>query len=439
MGKHLKKQKKQTVVELKGNRVVIRYKSKRWPTGYTLHSERKTQIAQQFSNGRLRVAWNKEQYEEANLSILKKKQRIDKLITEAYEKNVEEVTYVESYLVDRNKKLKKLSITKNSLLTNSFNEYVEAKSTSKKITEERSLERYSSELSRLKSYKPKAKIGEIDIAWVEAFTEFLATPKKETRQVYDKRKGSTYSVTKTVSQSDTTIIRFLKDLKSFFRYIEKYSEYKQLPIDDVQEYIEILSSKKTSQDEIVALTREQWEDYKNYTPNPHNPAEIKTYDAFKFSILTGLRWSDLTRLEDIHVVRGKIKMHAEKTNAYFEVPLNLEAEAIFNKYGRSFVGAFSNNQQQNQNLRKILMKLTTFQHEVQKTTFKLGKPIRETIKAYEQITFHSSRRTFASFCVRHGCTLDQIQLFLGWTDIRTLRRYLSAFSIENTADDLPSF
>jgi site-specific recombinase XerD len=121
------------------------------------------------------------------------------------------------------------------------------------------------------------------------------------------------------------------------------------------------------------------------------------------------------------------------------VPLKLEAEAIFNKYGRSFVGKFSQNQQQNQNLRKILAKLSSLQHNVQKTTFKLGKPIRDTIQAYEQITFHSSRRTFASFCVRHGCTLDQIQLFLGWTDIRTLKRYLSTFSRANTPDDLPNF
>ncbi|MDW3210274.1 MAG: tyrosine-type recombinase/integrase [Reichenbachiella sp.] len=434
-----KRTKKQTEIELKGNRIVIRYKSKRWATGYTLHSERKTQIAQQFSNGRLKAPWNREQFEEANLSILKKKQRIDKLITQAYEKNVDEITYVETYLQDKNDRLKQLSITKNTLLVDAYSEYLhEVKAKSKKITTERSIERYFSELSRLKSFRPKATLGEIDIFWIEEFTEFLATPKEETKEVYDKRKGSTFSVTKTVSQSDTTIIRFLKDLKSFFRHIQKYSEL-SLPIDDIQEYIEVLSSKKPSQDAIIALTQEQWEEYKNYTPNPHNPAEIKTYDAFKFSVLTGLRWSDLTRLEDVHVKDGRIKMHAEKTNAYFEVPLKPEAEEIFNKYGRSFVGAFSQNQQQNKNLKKILTKLPSLQHEIQKTTFKLGKPIRKTIQAYEQVTFHSSRRTFASFCVRHGCTLDQIQLFLGWTDIRTLRRYLSTFSRENTYDDLPNF
>lgn len=434
-----KRTKKQTEIELKGNRIVIRYKSKRWATGYTLHSEKKTVQEQQFSNGRLKSAWNRDQFEKANLSILKKKQEIDNLITQAYEKNVDEITYVETYLNDKNDRLKELSITKNTLLVDAFSEYLyEVKAKSKKITEEKSLERYFSELRRLESYKPKTILGDIDIWWVEEFTEYLAIPKKETREVYDKRKGTSYSVTKTVSQSDTTIIRFLKDLKSFFKHVQKYAELK-LPIDEIQEYIEVLASKKPSQDEIIALTLDQWEDYKNFTPNPHNPAEIKTYDAFKFSVLTGVRWSDLNRLEDIHVVDGKIKMHAEKTNAYFEVPLKPEAEAIFDKYGRSFVGMFSMNQQQNKNLRKILMNLPSLQHKVQKTTFKLGKPIRETIKAYEQITFHSSRRTFASFCVRHGCTLDQIQLFLGWTDIRTLRRYLSTFSRDNTPDDLPSF
>ncbi|MEP1782130.1 tyrosine-type recombinase/integrase [Reichenbachiella sp.] len=434
-----KRAKKQTEIELKGNRIVIRYKAKRWATGYTLHSERKTVQEQQFSNGRLKAAWNREQFERANLSILKKKQQIDNLITEAYEKNVDEITYVETYLEDKNDKLRQLSITKNTLLIDAFSEFIEFKARSKKISEPRSLERCYAELNRLKIYDPKAKLSEIDIYWIEEFTEFLATPKEETRQVYDKRKDSTYTVTKTHCQSDTTIIRFLKDLKSFFRHIQKYSEFKKLPIDDIQEYIEVLSSKKPSQDEIIALTQEQWEDFKSYTPNPHNPAEIKTYDAFKFSLLTGMRWSDLTRLEDSHVVDGKIKMHAEKTNAYFEVPLKPEAEDIFNKYGRSFVDKFSMNQQQNKNLKKILMKLSSLQHDIQKTTFRLGKPIREKIKAYEPVTFHSSRRTFASFCVRHGCTLDQIQLFLGWTDIRTLKRYLSTFARENTHDDLPNF
>ncbi|NQZ77954.1 MAG: tyrosine-type recombinase/integrase, partial [Ekhidna sp.] len=199
------------------------------------------------------------------------------------------------------------------------------------------------------------------------------------------------------------------------------------------------SSKRPSKEEIVALTIDQWKDYKNYTPNPYNPAEIRTYDAFKFCVLTGLRWSDFNRLEDFHIIDGRIKMHAEKTNVYFEVPLSSEAEAIFNKYGRSFVGVFPLNQQQNKNLKKILMKLPSLQHKVEKTTYRLGKPIRKTILAYERITFHSSRRTFASFCVRHGCTLDQIQLFLGWTDIRTLRKYLSTFSRNNTPDDLPNF
>ncbi len=431
--------KKQTSIELKGNRIVIRYKSKRWSTGYTLHSERKTQIAQQFSNGRLKAAWNREEFEQANLSIQKKKQEIDNLITEAFEKNVDEITYVEAYLEDKNDQLEQLSITKNTLLLEAFEKYIkEVKVKSRKITEERSIERYFAELNRLKRFKPKAKLGQINIRWIEDFTEFLATPKEETQEIYDKRKGSTYSVTKVVSQTDATIIRFLKDLKSFFRYIKKYSEV-SLPIDDVQEYIEILSSKKPSQDQIIALSEKQWEEYKNYIPNPHKPAEISTYDAFKFSVLTGMRWSDFTRLEDIHVIDGRVKMHAEKTNAYFEVPLKPEAEEIFNKYGRSFVGRFSTNQQQNKNLRKILMKLPSFQHDVLKTVFRLGKPVKEKIKAYEQFTFHSSRRTFASFCVRHGCTLDQIQLFLGWTDIRTLRRYLSAFSRENTPDDLPNF
>ena len=431
--------KKQTSVELKGNRIVIRYKSKRWSTGYTLHSEKKAQIAQQFSNGRLKAAWNREAFEEANLSIQKKKQEIDKLITEAYEKNVDEITYVKAYLEDKNDQLKQLSITKNTLLVEAYEDYInEVKVNSKKITAKRSIDRYFSELNRLKRYKPKAKLGQINIRWIEEFTQFLATPKEETQTVYDKRRDCTYTATKVISQTDATIIRVLKDLKSFFRHIKKHSEI-SLPIDDVQEYIEILSSKKPSQNEIVALNEIQWKAYKNYVPNPHNPAEVKTYDAYKFCVFTGIRWSDFIRLEDVHVINGKIKMHAEKTNVYFEVPLKPEAEEIFNKYGRSFVKQFSKNQQQNKNLRKILMKLPGFQHDVQKTVFRLGKPVRKKIKAYEQFTFHSSRSTFASFCVRHKCTLDQIQLFLGWTDIRTLKRYLSTFSRENTADDLPDF
>ena len=112
--------KKQTSIELKGNRIVIRYKSKRWSTGYTLHSERKTQIAQQFSNGRLKAAWNREEFEQANFSIQKKKQEIDNLITEAFEKNVDEITYVEAYLEDKNDQLEQLSITKNTLLVEAF-------------------------------------------------------------------------------------------------------------------------------------------------------------------------------------------------------------------------------------------------------------------------------------------------------------------------------
>ncbi|NQZ77298.1 MAG: phage integrase SAM-like domain-containing protein, partial [Ekhidna sp.] len=233
--------KKQSSIELKGNRIVIRYKSKRWATGYTLHSKRKTVQDQQFSNGRLKAAWNREQFEEANLSLLKRKQFIDSLITEAYEKNVDEVSYVEAFLDDTNKQLKELAITKNTLVTKAFHDYLqEVKANSKKITEAKAMDRYRSKLKRLENFSPKAKMGEIDIKWVVSLCEYLASPKTETTEIHDKRKGTSFYMTKTISQTDSTITRFLKDLKSFFRYIEKISDLK-LPVEDTQEYIEALS------------------------------------------------------------------------------------------------------------------------------------------------------------------------------------------------------
>ena len=429
---------KQTHIELKGNRVVIRYGSKRWATGYTLSNT--IPYDKQFANEKLLSVWDRNSYKDANNAISHRKQYIDKLLLEVYAKQIDPITYLNAHFSEANIKTANLATARERLVVDAFREYItNVKEKSRKTIKPVSIAPYYTKLHLLEQFDPSRKLGEITMDWVFKLCDYIASDRDYIKTIDDKKKKAPYQLAYKTSMQDASIIRFLKDLKSFLVEEQKTYSHFSFPIEEIEEYINTLRSKQSGHEEIIAMNREQWEEFLALEPTLKKRWEKNTYYLYKLCVYTGLRWSDLMRLDSSYIRQNIIKMRTQKTNTYIEVPLVQEAIKILERYNYVISSNLISNGRQNVHLRNLLKRLPSFQGDTQKTIFKLGKPIRSTVKLYELFTWHSSRRTFVSFCVRNGNTIDQIKLFLGWKTTETILHYMSVFSEKNTHKDLPSF
>ncbi len=423
----------QAKVQIRDNKyVVIYYRNQRFKTGISIENPN------EFSKGKLTAKYSgPEDYKELNTLLNQQLLFVNNLISEARVKRVDSLEYINAHLAIEERKLKKLRVTNNTSLPEAFEQYILVKKNkSKHIKKERSFNRYKSELSRLKDYHAvcPTKLSDIDDGWVFDFTRWLATPQKKTFQIYDKKKERTYTATKTISQTNSTIKRFLQDIITFLNFLQVGEPGLVFPISEMTDHMNELKSPKNDPETVVALSPKQLEAYTAYQPRDEKYEQL-TYDLYLFCVHTGLRYSDATTLYDIYVAEGvTIQMRAAKTRGRFAVKMNPTALRIYEKYGRDFRDKFPCNQQVNKNLRNILKRIPEFNEITKSYKFILGDLIMTPVEAHKVIKFHSSRRTFVSNVIKKGATFAHIQKYTGWTDLRTLKSYLDIFGQKDNDD-----
>lgn len=117
-------------------------------------------------------------------------------------------------------------------------------------------------------------------------------------------------------------------------------------------------------------------------------------------------------------------MPATKTGHKFWVKMNPNALKIFKKYNNDFRDKFPTVQRLSINLRKILREIPEFQHNDIKRIYCLEEIEELPVKNYEKFTFHSSRRTFVTNCLRTRPDIELVRKMTGWSDMRQLEAYL---------------
>lgn len=136
--------------------------------------------------------------------------------------------------------------------------------------------------------------------------------------------------------------------------------------------------------------------------------EDKVRDAFLVGCYTGLRFSDVVTLRDEHIKDGWLTKKMVKTGFLVDVPV-----------GELFGG-------------KMLTMLEKYEGSVSRLTKNLGanasvnkvlRGILDRIDADKQITFHSSRHTFATLLGQSGVQLTTIQKLLGHQKLQTTQIY----------------
>jgi hypothetical protein len=196
---------------------------------------------------------------------------------------------------------------------------------------------------------------------------------------------------------------------------------------------------RTSTDFVVLEEKELRKLYYEYKPSNKEYDEIK--DAFIFGCTTGLRYSDLKRLEpgnfhitrdpltneiDENAARSVIKTSIQKTEDYIDIPINhfisemiekysiLESKQIpFTKYS---IHTFNK-------LIKIVIKEAGIDSMVKVSKKRAGEFVSVSKPKYEFVSSHTMRRTFISLLSTITETTN-IQAVSGHKDIKVLTGYI---------------
>ena len=135
--------------------------------------------------------------------------------------------------------------------------------------------------------------------------------------------------------------------------------------------------------------------------------EAMVRDAFLFCCYTGLRFSDFISLRSHHIADGWIKKPMVKTGFTVEIPYRRlfqgKAQDIIDRYHT--IEGLSMNMPSNALTNVTIRKLMTLIHQE------------------GNITFHSSRHTFATLLSQQGVSLDAIQQMLGHRSAQTTQIY----------------
>lgn len=172
----------------------------------------------------------------------------------------------------------------------------------------------------------------------------------------------------------------------------------------------------------ISLTEKQWMRIEKQLEEVElTPQEREVLDAFRFSCVTGLRFSDLKQVNVRNVIiinRAKwLVMRMQKTKNEIRLPLELLfggiAWEILEKRKQSPAFNLPDNKQTNLLLRQALRKIGIEEH----------------------VTFHCARHTMATLLLGRGIPITTIQSLLGHSSIRTTQIY-SAVTDRTIANDL---
>jgi integrase len=228
---------------------------------------------------------------------------------------------------------------------------------------------------------------------------------------------------------NSTINKRLLCFKTFLR--EQHAE-------GVNKYIEFLTFKTglTGVSKQLKLIPTEKEFHRLCNETITNPRWDRARDLYVIGCATGLRYSDLIRLNESNIIPiGKykyIETNIEKTEEEEHmIPLNAVAEKFINKQ-------FQQHKEKNAIRYISNWKLNKFLHElfadlgftnIVKPPKKYGTETkRDPVLRSKAMCFHSSRRFFISLCVnslKHRVSLGATMEWSGHKNLKTVQRYIN--------------
>jgi integrase len=216
---------------------------------------------------------------------------------------------------------------------------------------------------------------------------------------------------------NNTVGKFIKALKFFMNYatdlgINKNLEFKKFKI--FQEEVDLIYHPN---DELLTLL---------YLPI-ENETLNNVRENYCFACLTGLRFSDINKLQNRNIEDGIIKLWTVKTKDSIVVPLNNYSKEIIERNKGKFIDRpippCYSLQKMNVYLKDI-GRLAELKDQVQTIKYSGSKRIETNKAKYELMSFHAARRTFITLSLEKGMRPEIVMQIVGIKKWETFKRYI---------------
>lgn len=209
--------------------------------------------------------------------------------------------------------------------------------------------------------------------------------------------------------------KHLKNLRAFLKdsYDKKYHANKYF------EEIEVYKDKSS----IIFLKPEEVRAIRDIELNRRVLDESR--DIFLFGVYTGLRHSDIIRINRSMVDGDFLNFIAKKTQNAQRTYINKHAKRLLEKY--DYCMPTTSVQVVNRHLQEIA-KLATLNREVTITRYIGRDPVEEVKPIYDVITTHVAKKTFVTLYFQQGGRMETLMQSTGNTDRETMKHYLKMTS-----------
>jgi integrase len=217
--------------------------------------------------------------------------------------------------------------------------------------------------------------------------------------------------------------KFIKHIKTFMKYaLEKdYTQNHEFEKKGFKVFKENVETIYLNEDELNAL----------YNLELHN-GESDVRDAFLISCNTGMRYSDIARLDanrHIDFERNMISIITQKTNEKVIIPMKSMVVDILKKHNYQ-MPQIQTNQAANRVLKVICQRAKI---DMPVTIMETSGGVRQEKEypKYQLVTFHTARRSFATNAFKRGTPSLSIMQMTGHKTETSFMRYIKIGKEEN--------
>ncbi len=266
---------------------------------------------------------------------------------------------------------------------------------------EGALKVYTTLINHISDYNSNTQFADIDEEWANKFAKYLANKSKHVKDATDLQ--------------NPTINKMLVTLKVFCKWAHKNKHTSST------DWLGIKRLKETEQ-RIVTLQFDELIKYFNFDFGERKNLE-RAKDVFCFGSFVGLRFNDLTQVNEDSIKNGYVHINTQKNNKELRIKLIPEALQILAKYDNKLPIDISN-QKLNQNIKAgvkkagINRKMTTIiQH--------LNNLSKKESYIHQLISIHDARKTFITLSLEGGLSISEVMQMSTHNDYKSFSRYVN--------------
>jgi len=277
-----------------------------------------------------------------------------------------------------------------------YQEFVETQKATKSI---RTIQKYKTLFNHIKDFQTKkhfiVQFDKIDTKFYELFIAFYINDKK---------------------LLNNSIAKYIKTLKTFLNWATDRGYNLNIAYQKFK-------AKEKDTDIIYLTEQELFNLY--YLDLSENTKLSKVRDTFCFGCFTGLRYSDIQKVQKVNLRNEELHLVSDKTTERMIVPLNEYALTILERNNYSL--PVISNQKTNEFL-KELGEYAEIYEPIILTKFRGAEEIQITKLKYEFLTSHTARRTFVTLSLEKGMRPEIVMNITGHKVYATFKKYIKLTS-----------